>query len=446
MDIIQEPARWTPVSAEVDVLVVGGGAAGIAAAVAAARSGASVLLADRYGFLGGTLTAVTLGSICGFYTVDGEDHFPTVGGFAAEIVDRLRAADAAGPAIRWLQAATVPYDPAGLRLVADDVAEAAGVTVALHALLADAIMEDGRLAAAVFQGREGRWAVRARTFVDASGDGDLSALAGVPFDLDVGQQQFPTTMFRLGGVDTATAATLSRPALHAALEQAVQGGFRLPRTAGGIFHGHDGIAHLNITRVDVDGRSPDVLDTGALSAAERAGRRQVRDYIAALRRYVPGFADAYLLDFGVQLGIRESRRIVGRYRLTAADVMSLARFDDAIARCSWPIEEHGNGRATRWVWLPDGGWYEIPLGALLPGVGPANLVVAGRCASAEHDAQASMRVAAQCFAMGEAAGVLAAAAADGDVCAVPAAEVRRELLRRGALLDDIRQPETVPAG
>lgn len=437
MDAIHEPARRTPVRAEADVLVVGGGAAGIAAAVAAARSGASVMLADRYGFLGGTLSAVTLGSLCGFYTVDGEDHFPAVGGFAAEFVDRLKAIDAARPPVRWLQAASVPYDPAGVRLVADDVAEACGATVALHTLLCDVAIEDDRLAAAVFQGRDGRWAIRAKVFIDASGDGDLSALAGAPFDLDVASLQFPTTMFRLGGVDTAAVSRLKRPDLHAALEEAVRAGFELPRTAGGIFPGRDGTAHLNITRIDVGGRSPNVLDTRELSAAERSGRRQVREYIAALRRHVPGFAGAYLLDFGTQLGIRESRRIVGRHRVSAAEVMSLARFEDAIARCSWPIEEHGAGRATRWVWLPDGGWYDIPLGALLPAAGPGNLIVAGRCASADHEAQASLRVAAQCFAMGEAAGVVAAMslAVNGRTGAVPAGKVRSELLRRGGLLD-----------
>ncbi len=437
MDKIHEPARSTPVRAEVDVLVIGGGAAGIAAAVAAARSGASVMLADRYGFLGGTLSAVTLGSICGLYTVDGEDYFPTVGGFAAEFVDRLKAIDAARDPVRWLQAATVPYDSAGVRLVADDVAEACGVTVALHALLCDVVVEGDRLAAAVFQGRDGRWAVRARAFVDGSGDGDVAALAGVSFELDLASLQFPTTMFRLGGVDTTAVSRLKRPELHAALENAVRAGFDLPRTAGGIFPGRDGTAHLNITRVDIEGRSPNVLDTVELSAAERSGRRQVQEYIAALRGHVPGFAGAYLLDFGTQIGIRESRRIVGRHRLTSADVLSLARFDDAIARCSWPIEEHGTDRATRWVWLPDGGWYDIPLGALLPATGPRNLVVAGRCASADHEAQASLRVAAQCFAMGEAAGIVAAMSLEvgGKVESVPPRNVRDELLSRGGLLE-----------
>jgi hypothetical protein len=234
---------------------------------------------------------------------------------------------------------------------------------------------------------------------------------------------------------------MKRPQLHAYLEEAVRAGFPLPRTAGGIFSFTPGIAHLNITRVSEGDRAPDPLSTEELSRAERAGRRMAELYLQAFRRFVPAFEEAYLLDTGARIGIRESRRVRCTYVLNSDDVLEGRRFHDAIACCAWPVEEHGADRSTRWVWLPDGVYYQIPFRSLLP-VGIDGLLVAGRCASATHEAHASMRVAGTCMAMGQAAGGAAALAGQSgrSVRDVPVAELRKLLLGQGAFLGEVVQP------
>lgn len=439
MHFISEQPRQIPVREDVDVLVVGGGSAGIAAAVSAAREGATTLLVERYGFLGGTLTAVTLGSICGQYTVNLDGQITKV---AAGLCDKITASltDLGGgrPVFRWLQTATTPYDPFLMRIVFDRLAREAGVHVLFHSLLVDvAHDEDGGLSHAVFEGRDGRWAVRARCFIDASGDGDLMARAGAPYQTDIAEQQFPTAMFSFGGVNTEVAKQITRAELHSVLENAVAAGFNLPRTAGGLFEIHPGTMHANITRVAIDDHSPNVLETEEISEAERIGREQIHLYLEAFRRHVPGFEQAFIADAGATIGIRESRRLQGRHVLRSDEVLGLARFDDAIGQSGWPLEEHGAGRVTRWVWLEDGGFYQIPFGVLVPSSGPHNLLVAGRCLSADHGAHASARVAAQCFIMGEAAGIAAALAIlkKNAIAETDIGELRARLLANGALLD-----------
>jgi hypothetical protein len=287
----------------------------------------------------------------------------------------------------------------------------------------------------VVRDRGGEWAVRAATFVDCTGDAELCALAGAACEYDSGTLQFPTTMFRMCGVDTALAAGVSRPEMHRLLEQAVTDGYDLPRTAGGIYSVREGIVHLNITKVMIDGRPPDPFDVEELSASEREGRRQARLYLEVFRRYVPGYANAHILDTGAELGIRETRRIRGDHVLTTDDVLGERRFDDAVAASCWPIEEHGADRSTRWVWLSPGGYAHIPYRALLP-KGIRNVLVAGRCVSATHEAQAAIRVTANCFSMGQAAGIAAAIAGalspDGDVRSVDVGALQGALAAAGA--------------
>jgi hypothetical protein len=437
---LNEEPRQTPVREDVDVLVVGGGSAGIAAAVAAARQGARTLLVERHAYLGGTLTAVTLGSICGQYSVDSEGRITkVVAGFCDKVLAGLAELGGVRPVFRWLDTATTPYDPFLMRIALDRLAGQAGVRVLFHSLLVDVVRsEDGRLTHAIFEGRDGRWAVTARSFIDASGDGDLMARAGAPFQTDIAAQQFPTAMFSFGGVNTDLAGRMKRADLHAALEKAVGAGFDLPRTAGGLFAIHPGTMHANITRIALEGRSPDVLDTHEISAAERVGREQIHLYLEAFRHHVPGFDQAYIADAGAMIGIRESRRLQGRHVLRSDEVLGLARFDDTIGLSGWPLEEHGAGRATRWVWLENGGYYQIPFRVLVPATGPQNLLVAGRCLSADHGAHASARVAAQCFVMGEAAGTAAALATRTDtaMAEIDVNELRDSLVAEGALLDE----------
>lgn len=438
MTSIAEAERRTPVRHEADVLVVGGGSAGLCAAVAAARGGARVVLVENYGFLGGTLTAVTLGSICGLYTVTENAIYPAVGGLLREILDRLAGYEGARQPTRWLQTATMTYDPFLLRVVADDLVGETGVRLLLHNRAVAVTMDAERVAGVVFEGPDGRWACRARVVIDCTGDGTIAALAGADFEMDPDAIQFPNPMFRLAGVDTERVARLTRPELAQHLEAAVAAGFDLPRTAGGLFVIHPGAVHLNVTRVAREGRPPNPLDSDDLTWAETEGRRQVMLYRDAFRAHVPGFENCFVDECGARIGVRETRRIRGRYELGVDDVMNEARFDDAIACCSWPLEEHGAGRATRWVWLRPGGYYQIPLRSLVP-LGIDGLMMAGRCVSASHEAQASLRVAAPCMAMGQAAGTAAAVALDTGrrVSEVDSDQVRAALREQGAILDEL---------
>lgn len=436
-EFLSEPARQIPVRYRPDVLVVGGGPAGIAAATAAARSGASVLIAERNGYLGGALTMVTLGSICGLYAVSPERITPVVGGLGMEIADRLQTSGGSSGPLRWLETASLPYDPNTFKLIADDLVAESGAQIAFHCSAVTVVKEGVKVTGVIFEGVDGRWACMASAIIDCTGDGTIAALAGADFEHDVANGQAPTTMFRFGGVDVARASQITRPELHACLERAVASGLTLPRTAGGAFSNQPYAMHLNITRILRDGVPPNTLDTLELSAAEVEGRRQLRAYLQAFREFVPGYQQCFIADIGASIGVRESRRVMGDYQLTLDDVLKEGRFEDAIACSAWPVEEHGAGRGTRWVFLAPGTYYQIPLRTLLP-AGLDGLLVAGRCVSASHDAHASLRVAGVCFAMGEAAGVVAAqaCATQTSVRHLEFAGIRAELLRRGAFLGE----------
>lgn len=435
---IAEPARDIPVIARPDVLVAGGGAAGLAAAVAAARAGADTLLVERHGFLGGTLSAVTLGTLCGAYLVDGSGCRALVGGLHAHLVGRLEARGATMPPRRWLRNVSIPYDPIALRAEADAMLADAGVRVLLHALLADVRVEGSRVRAVFVEHKGGRGAILPRMVIDATGDADLCARAGAGFDVgDGGHTQFASTMLRFGGVDIARFLEISRAQRLERLEQAVADGHRLPRTSAGLqVHPGSGIVHANITRIrQPDGSSPDLLDPWALTEAEREGRRQAALYERVLRDYMPGFSNARIVDMGAQLGVRESRLVHGHRRLREAAVRAGEQPADAIACCAWPMEQHGADSGTVWDWLPEGAWYGIPYGCLTVR-DLDNLWVAGRNLSADHVAQSSARVAATCMAMGEAAGTAAALAASRDCASheLSVPTLQATLLAAGALL------------
>ncbi|MDZ7799597.1 MAG: FAD-dependent oxidoreductase [Trueperaceae bacterium] len=425
--------RWdVPVAHDCDVLVIGGGSAGCSAAVAAAEQGARVTLVERQGFLGGT-GAMVLDTFYGFYT-PGTVERKVVGGVPDRVIEGL---DRRGMVLKrpntYGAGAGLTYDPDTLKLVWDELVWGAGVQVLHHVTFTDALRDGHRVTGAVLATKQGLRAIRARAVVDASGDADVAARAGAPFDDAgaAGTAQALTTTFRMIDVDVERARAFPKKELWARMHEAAErGDYDLPRREGSSHvTPFPNVMHTNMTRV----AGVDATDPEQLSHAEREGRRQAFEYARFLREQVPGYEKAHLSGLSVQIGVRESRRIQGEYWLTRDDVLAAARFPDAVARCGAPIEEHHAGGDTRWEYLADGETYDIPYRCLLPRE-VEGLVVAGRCLSASHDAHASVRSMGQCQAMGQAAGVAAALAADGDLRGVDTEDLRARLQALGALL------------
>ncbi len=440
-NVIHEPARAIPVRGEYDVVVLGGGPAGIAAAAAAGAQGRRTLLVERYGFLGGMGTAAGVTNFCGLHAdVHGEVR-QVVHGIADEVLARLARLDGLNPphAIFGRTMAQA-YDTAVYKCAADDLLLGRGVALLFHALACGVARTADVIDALVVETKSGRAAVRGRVFIDCSGDGDLAALAGVPYEMGdgAGNMLYPTMMFRVNGVDPAAAGEAWRtvPALMEAAERA--GREKFPRKGGVIRPmGHPTEWRVNVTQVGrADGRALNGTDADELSAGEIEGRRQARDIFAFLKREAPGFAGAYMVDMPPQLGIRETRRIAGRYQLTGEDVLSCASFSDTVGVNGWPIEAHVAGDVA-WRWPEPGsrGFNHLPYRMLAP-PGIRNLLVAGRCASMSHEGQSAARVSGGCFVMGEAAGTAAhlALAGNGGVGEIDVAALQRILERGGVYL------------
>ena len=436
-------SRTLETLAETDVLVVGSGAAGSVAAIAAARTGAKTLLLERYGFLGGTSTLV-LDTFYGFYT-PGSKAKKVVGGVADDVVAGLRRFDACFERPNTYGAGTgVTYHPDYLKVVWEDLAREAGVRVLLHAWVQDVERTADRVTGVVVATKGGLFRIGARTVVDASGDADVCAAAGVPFE-QAGERepaQTLTTTFRLANVDLERRKGVSKAEFHRLMGEAAESGrYRLPRKEGS---DHPtpvpGMTATIMTRLASferrNGKVVNATDPELLSRAEIEGRRQALEYVRFLRDRVPGYEKASLAGFGAQIGIRETRRIQGDLRLTREDVLSARAFDDAVGLCGAPIEDHAPGADTRWQYLPDGACVGIPWRTLLP-QGVSNVIVAGRCFSATHDAHASVRSMAQCMAMGQAAGTGAALALSRGTSPreLPFPALRDRLLADGAVLE-----------
>jgi glycine/D-amino acid oxidase-like deaminating enzyme len=454
------PPRRAFVAAATDVLVVGGGPAGLGAASGAAQAGARVVLAERYGFLGGNATAALVMPLTAFHTerlpapaADPARLLPTDHGVGEAVIDGalgafLRRLIACGGAVTPSAATgfTVPFDPELFKMVALDFLDAAGVSFLLHAF-ASGVVGRSPVEGVVFETKSGPVVVRAKAVVDCTGDGDVAAQAGAAFEIgreSDGLVQPMTLMFRMGELERAAFAGYVRE--HPGEWRGVHGLWELVRraTAAGeldlpredvLFFAtpHEREVSVNSTRV-TGAIGTSVFD---LTRAEWEGRRQMRQIVAFLRRYVPGFERSYPVQSGVNVGVRETRRVRGDHTLTAEDVLGARKFEDAIARSTYPIDIHNpEGHGTRLERVPAGDWYEIPLRCLLPR-GVEGLLTSGRCISGTHEAHSSYRVMPVSMATGQAAGVCAALAARGRHMPreVAAAEVKRELVRQGALVE-----------
>ena len=415
---IREPARATRVFGTFDVVVLGGGPAGLAAATAAARRGARALVIERYGFLGGMGTAAGVTNFCGLFANVHGTNVQVVHGVADELLDRIRALDGLNaPHLVFGKILAQAYDTAAFKCAADAMLLDAGAEVLFHALAVGVAQDErGRIDALVVETKSGRFAVRAETFIDCSGDGDLAHFSGAPMQ-ESGPLLFPTLMFRVGAVDDGRAGEAWRT-IAARMDQAEAAGeFRFPRR-GAIVRPqrHAGEWRVNVTQLkNADGSAVDGTDARSLSRGESEGRRQAIDYLRFLRARVPGFENAYLLEIAPQVGIRETRRLLGEHVLSGDEVTGCASFADTIGVNGWPLELHVAGDVEwRWPEIPESrGFNQLPLRMLLPRRGDRfaeNLLVAGRCASMTHDGQSAARVSGGCFVMGQAAGTLAALA------------------------------------
>jgi len=443
---------------EYDVLVVGGGNAGCAAAIAAARHGARTMLVERYGFLGGTATAAMVGPWMTFHS--GKQRI--VGGVAQEMVERLvRMGGSPGhvhDSSDYVPTIT-PFDPEMHKALLFEMMQEAGVSLLLHAYFLRALMDGEKVAGAIFATVAGERAYRARTTIDATADAYVAASAGVETQQGDarGRVQPATLIFRLSHVDLSKTAAYVRmhpeqmrtslkthertaPALTAVAglyelwqDAQAKGDVTIPREVVSFFiTPYPDEVTVNMTRVvDIDPLDPDDL-----TRAEVAARGQAMELLHFFRTRVPGFENARIAATATQIGIRESRRIVGEYTLTRDDVLKAKHFDDAVARSAYPIDIHNpSGTGTQTQRLRPGESYEIPYRCLVP-AHVDRLLVAGRCISTTHEALASTRLTPTVMTLGQAAGTAAALAMQEDVRGrdVNIAKLRGALKTDGVIL------------
>lgn len=419
LNAITEPARTLPVYGEFDVVVIGGGPAGLAASVSAARRGARTLLVERYGFLGGMGTAGGVTNFAGLYGRKNGEMRQVVHGVVDDLLERIDALGGLNlPQDGMLGRIRVrSYDVSAYKCAADQLLLSAGVQLLFHAWAAAVVMGGPAISALVVETKSGRQAIRAQRFIDCSGDADVAHFAKLPFELGDGHGSalFPTTMFRVGHVDAprALAAVGEFSAINKLMDDSElrePGRYRFPRK-GAILRPNKNPAEwrANVTQIsNTAGLAMDATDARQLSDGELEGRRQITEYFRFLKNEVPGFEQSAIVDIAAQVGIRETRRVCGDYALTGEDILSSARFDDVIGINAWPMEMHLDG-AISWGFPRDEqrAYNDLPW-RMLTNSGVPNLLVAGRCASMTHEGQSAARASGGCFVMGQAAGTAAA--------------------------------------
>ena len=440
------PIHNLPLAADCGVLVCGGGTAGVVAAIAAARAGADVLVVEQLGQLGGTQSA-------GWVTPMMPNKILTENLTHGINDDILKRAAEYDPPPSDQSGDLLWFNPVTLALVLDDLLAEAGGRVLYHTLISEAIVEDGALTGIVIENKSGRQRITARVTIDCTGDADVAFRAGVPCaagDPEDGHNQPMSLRFALAGVDQERAAAFladelgmncyARPPLFEIgtgeakntplgplIRAAITGGILEEDDLGYLqffsMLGRPGELAFNCPRI----AGLSATDAWDLSKAQTVGRQKIRRIARFFKASVRGFENSYIGTIAPMVGIRESRRIVGDYTLTEEDYLTEARFPDAVARNSYPIDIHSTKAKGGLVMkhLPPGHYHEIPYRCLLP-VGIENLLVAGRCLSATFAAQAAVRIQQNCRALGEAAGLAAVLALE---TGVPPRHIHTDTLR-----------------
>ncbi|MBR4665584.1 MAG: FAD-dependent oxidoreductase [Lentisphaeria bacterium] len=457
MTKIQEKPRELDVIADADVVVIGGGPGGLPAAVAAARAGKKTVLIERYGVLGGLATTCLMGPFFGYAPVEGRyapgkvhhvnpADYILLGGIPMELVRRLQAYGGA-PQDGKIDWSAVSFDPEVFKYICDEIVLEAGVKVLLHSWVVGTVVENGQIKAVIIESKSGRQAVTGKIFIDGTGDADLAEFSGAPYNKGRkadGLVQSMGTRFRIGGVRPRTEEEIERS--NAIVRDAIASGKLHCRGSNWIDEVGSTVRDDEVTP-DTTRAAGDGTKMEHLTRAEFKIRKDTWEMYTFAKKYLPGFEKSWLIDFPFQVGVRETRQIVGEYQLSDDDVIECHKHpEDTVARGCWWIDIHcplGNiypGRQRESLcsancmvehfqhrqcimkskcfdqlpktpFLPENDFYDIPYGALVPQK-IDNLLISGRCISATHIAMASSRVIGTCFAIGEAAGTAAAAALD----------------------------------
>lgn len=453
------PRREAVVAAETDVLVVGGGPAGIGAAIGARQSGADVILAERYGFFGGNATAALVMPLMSFHTqipknekegvvslmpTDHGEGKPVIAGVLYILLERLiKAGGAIAPSKKT--GYVVPFDPEIFKITIQDILDDYGVSYLLHSF-ASGIIKNDKPEGVIFETKSGPVVIKSKVIVDCTGDGDIAYFAGA--DYETGRRedklvQPMTLMFRIADFikEDFDSYVKQNPTqwrgvhgLWDLINKAAENNELTLMREDILFFGtpHKNEVSINSTRV-TKVLGTDVYD---LTYAEWESRRQMKQIYHFLKKYVPGFQNSYIMQSGVNVGVRETRRITGKYQLTGEDILQAKKFDDVIARGSYPVDVHNpEGQGTILKKLPPGESYDIPLRCLIP-EGVETILTAGRCISGTHIAHSSYRVMPVSMATGHAAGVAAAISAKSNTSTqeINFKDVQSELIKQGANL------------